>query len=324
MRRKNCFFAFVFLFLSFGAHAQDAGSALLDEYKLLYTDLLNIQTWGYKSFYDKELNKAGNAISPSQGAIHITDRNLNFAIIGEGFFKIRLADNMVGYTRSGDFRIGEDGALLTPQGYALFDAIDLGTAFLPESFRITQDHSVYIKSFGTTSAETETKLGQLLTYKISDELLRHYEDSIYIIKDGAEYTEEITFNNRIVQGALESSNYDLVAVAIRMYYILSLLDENLMPNVGFKQDSLRMQIERFSRDNFTFDKAMFSLGNGVDAVVTILEGNNLLHGSGGRLFTSPGLKKTPRLNTLGDTIQAYLADRLYFLESVLPFIKYDY
>jgi hypothetical protein len=47
-REVKSFFVY-FIFSAFVIHAQ--GISLIDEYKLLHTDLLNLHTRGYKSFY---------------------------------------------------------------------------------------------------------------------------------------------------------------------------------------------------------------------------------------------------------------------------------
>jgi flagellar basal body rod protein FlgG len=210
---------------------------LLRDYQLLYIDLLNIKTWGYKSFYNTDSNRSGESINISQGSLQMTGNNFDCAIVGEGFFKIRLENNRIAYTRNGAFKTDPDGVMVTPQGYPLYESICPGKSFLPESFTITRDHDVYA---------AETNLGKLLTYKIPGEYLEYYKDAIYTIKDNADYKEEVTFDNFIIQGALESSNYDLLPVIVRMYYILSVLDKNMMPNIEFKKELLKIQILRLS------------------------------------------------------------------------------
>lgn len=88
---------------------------LLNEYNLLYTDLMNLRTWGYRSFFNNDSFQANENINTSQGAINITNIVYHFAIVGEGFFKIKLEDNLIGYTRSGEFSIDSNGNIRTQQ-----------------------------------------------------------------------------------------------------------------------------------------------------------------------------------------------------------------
>jgi flagellar basal body rod protein FlgF len=215
---------------------------LLNEYKLLYTDLINLKTWGYKSFFKIEYLQADEEINISQGSLQMTDIPCHFAISGEGFFKVRLENGIIGYTRSGEFNIDSDGNIRTQQeGYFLYDNINLGELFLHDTLRITQDHSLFISIFENGKI-TEIKAGQLLTYKIPNGYLQHYKDSIYIIKDGIEYQEELIFDNNIMNGALEMSNYLLIPVVLRMYYILYVLDENIIANIEFKRELIKIII----------------------------------------------------------------------------------
>lgn len=46
-----------------------------------------------------------------------TERELDFAIEGKGFFEVELPDGTRAYTRDGSFSIGADGQLLSSQGY---------------------------------------------------------------------------------------------------------------------------------------------------------------------------------------------------------------
>jgi flagellar basal-body rod protein FlgG len=53
------------------------------------------------------------------GALEVTETPLDMAIEGEGFFQVALADGTMGYTRSGTFRLDQDGRIVTADGYAL-------------------------------------------------------------------------------------------------------------------------------------------------------------------------------------------------------------
>ena len=140
--KKIYIFCCILAFLSCFAHADDNG--LLNDYKLLYIDLINMRTWGYKSFFNNELNRSAENINIAQGALFLTEVKSHVSIHGEGFFKIRLENGLVGYTRSGEFLFDECGNIVTPRGYPLYDNICLEGAFLPDTIRITNDHKIYV------------------------------------------------------------------------------------------------------------------------------------------------------------------------------------
>ncbi len=55
----------------------------------------------------------------ASGDLERTDTPLDLAIEGSGFFQVALSDGTIGYTRSGTFRLDQDGRLVTPDGYAI-------------------------------------------------------------------------------------------------------------------------------------------------------------------------------------------------------------
>lgn len=299
MKRK-----IMLIFILAFIHNLYADEDLLNDYKLLYIDLINIKTWGYKSFYNSRINRSTENVTIDQGALQTTGYHLDCAIMGEGFFKIRLEDGLIGYTRSGNFRITIEGEIVTPQGYQLFEPISLerDLFFKQDFIKITQDHNVFLKS----EIGEEIKIAQLLTYKISSELLEHYRDAIYVIKNGLEYEEEITFNNKIIQGTLEMSNFPLEPIILRMYYILSILDDTSIANIEYKRELLRFQIEKMSRENRFLEFNMFALYNKITEIL------------GG-----PNYRERSTLENYND-VTNYINSHLYYLESILPFLKYDY
>ena len=53
----------------------------------------------------------------AQGSMETTNRPLDMAIEGEGFFQVQLANGQSAYTRDGSFSIADQGVLVTAQGY---------------------------------------------------------------------------------------------------------------------------------------------------------------------------------------------------------------
>ena len=54
-----------------------------------------------------------------QGPLEQTNRNLNIAIEGEGFFQLQMPNGETTYTRDGSFQISDQGVLVTSAGQAL-------------------------------------------------------------------------------------------------------------------------------------------------------------------------------------------------------------
>ncbi|MDR2942549.1 MAG: hypothetical protein LBV17_08170 [Treponema sp.] len=292
MRKVYVFYCFL-TFLSCFVHADDNG--LLDDYKLLYTDLINMKTWGYKSFFNNELNRSTENINIVQGTLFSTEVKYHVSIVGEGFFKIKLENGLIGYTRSGEFYFDEYGNIVTPRGYPFYDNIRLEGAFLPDTIKITSDHKIYVSIVDNNNV-TEIQVGQLLTYKIPPEYLSHYKEAIYIIKDNIEYIDEITFNNQIVQGTLESANFYPLPIVLRLYYILSVIENGLISNIEFKKELLKYQIERMANVNSLLVEMLFYLSRKINN--TDISGYY--------------------------SIQKYLDNEYNYLRYILPFIKYDY
>jgi len=122
-------------------------------------------------------------------------------------------------------------------------------------------------------------------------------------------TEEITFENTFIQGFLEYSNVDTLSVILRMYYILSLLNEDLVPNIEFKKELIKILIEEMSRDDYVLYGSMITLNN---RLMSIIE-SKLLDERTAASFTHER-----------NVFERYLNARLYYLGSILPYIKYDY
>lgn len=57
------------------------------------------------------------------GDMEVTDRQLDLAIGGPGFFQIQLPNGDIGYTRNGQFHTGANGQVVTAEGYPLVPEI---------------------------------------------------------------------------------------------------------------------------------------------------------------------------------------------------------
>ena len=93
----------------------------------------------------------------STGTLEITDRNLDVAIDGEGFFSVTLPDGSIGYTRDGNFQVNADGKLVTGGGNTLQPEITMPNDTL--EIAIDPEGRVSVRTAG--SPDTSTLVGQL-------------------------------------------------------------------------------------------------------------------------------------------------------------------
>jgi flagellar basal-body rod protein FlgG len=92
----------------------------------------------------------------SQGNVVPTEKDLDVAIQGEGFFVIQMPDGRTGYTRDGSFERDATGQIVTTDGYTVEPGV-----VIPQNAR-----SVSISADGTVEAfldndTSPTQLGQL-------------------------------------------------------------------------------------------------------------------------------------------------------------------
>jgi len=104
-------------------------------------NLANVNTVGYvadrssfSTIFPKQVAKMGNTaqasayldysnqfLDTSKGNIKQTGDDLDFAINGDAWFRIKTGENQEAYTRAGNFRMGADGSLLTQGGKPVLD-----------------------------------------------------------------------------------------------------------------------------------------------------------------------------------------------------------
>lgn len=155
--------------------------------EVISNNIANMRTTGYKrqraEFQDllyQQINRAGSQTSSqgnmipagleigsgvrtvatprvmSQGSVNPTERELDVAVRGEGFFQIELPDGRTAYTRDGSFERDAEGNLVTSNGYMVQPGINIpGNA---RGVSISPDGTV--EAFIGTDA-VPTQLGQL-------------------------------------------------------------------------------------------------------------------------------------------------------------------
>ena len=112
----------------------------------------------------------------SQGSLLPTEKDLDVAIRGEGFFRVQLPDNRTAYSRAGSFELDADGRLVTPEGYPVDPAITFPQNATSITFNQQGEVSVVVP--GQT---TPTVVGQIqLARFVNKSGLEAIGDNLYL------------------------------------------------------------------------------------------------------------------------------------------------
>jgi flagellar basal-body rod protein FlgF len=138
------------------------------------------------------------------GALLTTGRDLDVAIQGEGWLTVQSKDGSEGYTRSGQLRLNDNGALETSAGELVMG--EGGPIFLPlpvNNIEISSDGTIMVQPEGAPSSIQE-EAGRLKLVNPDTRLLEKGSDGLFRRKDGNNEPADITV--QVANGALESSN----------------------------------------------------------------------------------------------------------------------
>ncbi len=218
--------------------SRSAMSAQQDKLDSISNNIANESTVGYKredvSFQDlvsETLNRTGypnNGNTPkepingtgikstkwirdnTQGPLRQTDVKTDFAIDGEGYFRVTQANGTKAYERSGSFNIDNNGDIVDKSGNRLdmeftqegSDLFNSGTAFTQDNFSVKENGEVYVNVDNDS-----VYYGKINTYNpVGQEALRSIGDNLYVANPGAQIN--VTQKTNILQGKLEESNVD--------------------------------------------------------------------------------------------------------------------
>lgn len=146
----------------------------------------------------------------SQGNVVPTEKELDVAIRGEGFFRIRLPDGRTAYSRDGSFERDGNGQIVTSDGYILEPGITV-----PDDAR-----SITINQFGAVEAivgdaTAPTTLGQIqLARFVNKGGLESIGDNLFLetAASGSEQSANPSQDGlgNLLQAHLEMSNVNAV------------------------------------------------------------------------------------------------------------------
>lgn len=152
----------------------------------------------------------------TQGSTVETGNSLHMAIQGRGFFQILMPDGTQAYTRDGSFHTDAQGQLVTANGYVLQPAITIPDN--AQSITIGQDGVVSVTTPGSSSP-TQVGTVQLADF-INPSGLQPVGQNLFLesAASGAAQSGTPGLNGvgSLVQGALESSNINVVEELVNM------------------------------------------------------------------------------------------------------------
>ncbi|MCE9583810.1 MAG: flagellar basal-body rod protein FlgG [Planctomycetes bacterium] len=217
-------------------------TSLQQEIDVIANNLANVNTTGFKrlraDFHDlfyQHLRRVGSGAAsgsqvPSgiqighgvkmvgtdrmfgQGPMSSTERELDLAIDGEGFFQVRQLDgNTIGYTRDGTLHRDRDGNIVNADGMFFEPTLTVP----PEVTRISISPDGHVEGFDPSNPTTPVSIGDIEIARFSNpEGLIAIGENMYL-ETQASGAPEVgkpgeTGRGTLQQGFLESSNVEAV------------------------------------------------------------------------------------------------------------------
>jgi flagellar basal-body rod protein FlgG len=158
----------------------------------------------------KGVRIAGVMRLDAQGSPETTQRPLDVAIEGEGFLQVQRPDGTTGYTRDGTLTISESGTLATSGGYPILPGVTIPRD--ATSITIAPSGTVSVTAAGSTGAVEVGRI-ELARFLNPAGLQAVGENQLVASASSGEPitgTPQQEGFGRLVQGALEASNVEIV------------------------------------------------------------------------------------------------------------------
>ena len=154
--------------------------------------------------------EATSGIDESSGPMRHTNRPLDVAVMGDGYFAARGPNGQEVYTRNGAFMMGPQGTLMTANGFPVVG--DGGEIVIPENAK------PIIAGDGTVSAQVgdglPVQIGRLKLVNPEHNSLKKFDSGFLVSKDGQQPAADEQV--RISSGYLEGSNVNVVESMVGM------------------------------------------------------------------------------------------------------------
>jgi flagellar basal-body rod protein FlgG len=146
----------------------------------------------------------------TQGTVTPTEKDLDVAVNGEGYFAVQLPDGRTGYTRDGSFERDASGLLVNVNGYQVQPGITIPDN--AQNLTISADGTVQA-FIGTDSSPTQ--LGQLQLYRFVNKTGLESVGDNNFVETAASGTAQAGVPNadgmgHVMQGYLEEANVNPV------------------------------------------------------------------------------------------------------------------
>jgi flagellar basal-body rod protein FlgG len=178
--------------------------------RVAFEPLMPVPVEGPDSY--KGMGATVSAVIPdfSAGELKQTQRDLDVAIDGRGFFEVQLPDGSFAYSRQGALRVDRDGALVTAAGLPLSARINIPAD--AQSIVINADGRVQARLEGSDDL---SDIGFLeLAQFVSERSLKPLGENLYAATpDSGDASYSRPGENgagKVAQGYLESSNVQMV------------------------------------------------------------------------------------------------------------------
>lgn len=146
-----------------------------------------------------------------QGSVQMTQRSFDLAIEGDGFFQVQRPDGTMAYTRDGSFTLSNTGALVTASGYLVQPGVTVPNDAV--GVNISTNGIVSIQTADANAAPVEIGRIELARFpnptgleSLGENL---YRETVASGQVQVGQAQERGFG-RVVQGALEASNVEIV------------------------------------------------------------------------------------------------------------------
>lgn len=175
------------------------------------------------------------------GSFLTTGRDLDIAIQGEGWITVEAADGTEAYTRGGQLRINDTGALETMSGELVQG--DNGPIILPlpvNNISISSDGTIMVQPEGAPSSVQE-EVARIKFVNPDNRFIEKGHDGLFRRKDGN--IEPADTNVKVASGALESSNVNPIGemtdmIALQRQFEMQLKLMKTAEEVDRSSDSL--------------------------------------------------------------------------------------
>jgi flagellar basal-body rod protein FlgF len=149
----------------------------------------------------------------SQGGLQTTDRPLDMAIKGDGWFVVQAPDGGEAYTRAGDLHIDAQGFLRTGTGLRVMGNGEAIVVPPADSITVGTDGTITIQPQGQAGAAL-AEIDRIRMVNPGDRNLEKGTDGLMRMRDGT--LAPIDINVRAMSGTLERSNVNVVEAMTRM------------------------------------------------------------------------------------------------------------